>query len=294
MTARTERERLLRRQSVLLEQSALLELAAAQAPDFQAGLRRILKSAAELLGVSRVSYWSLDLEARAIECDLLYVRDQDAFVQGARLLERDFPSYFQALLSELYIAADDARQDERTREFTDSYLEPQGITSMLDVPVWVRGRLGGVVCHEQVGRPHSWTAEELAFSRSIGHVLSMALETAERRRAEAFLRQSEERFRLLADGVKDQALIMLDPEGRVVSWNAGARRILGYDTGEALGRHFSAFHPPEGMEWSHLQARLRAAEERGRWRWRTGSCGRMARASGPASCSPRCGTPRAG
>ncbi|MCP3143448.1 GAF domain-containing protein [Pyxidicoccus sp. QH1ED-7-1] len=272
-TVRTERERLLHRQSVLLEQSALLELAAAQAPDFQAGLRRILKSDAELLGVSRVSYWSLDLEARALECDLLYVRERDAFERGARLLERDFPSYFHALLNELYIAADDARRDARTREFTTSYLEPQGITSMLDVPVWVRGRLGGVVCHEQVGRPHAWTAEELAFSRSIGHVLSMALETAGRRRAEAFLEQSEERFRLLADGVKDQALVMLDPEGRVVSWNAGARRILGYDTGEALGRHVSAFLPPEGVEHDLVQARLRVAEARGQveleeWRQR--------------------------
>lgn len=45
---------------------------------------------------------------------------------------------------------------------------------------------------------------------------------------------------MLVDGVRDQALIMLDPDGHVVSWNAGAQRILGYETAEALGRHFSA------------------------------------------------------
>ncbi|HEX5483666.1 MAG TPA: PAS domain S-box protein, partial [Terriglobia bacterium] len=53
-------------------------------------------------------------------------------------------------------------------------------------------------------------------------------EITERRRAEKILRESQERFRLLVDGVKDYAIYMLDPKGRIVSWNAGAERIMGY------------------------------------------------------------------
>jgi len=70
----------------------------------------------------------------------------------------------------------------------------------------------------------------------------------ERRRAEDTLRLSEERFRLLVQGVKDYAIFMLDPNGYVATWNAGAERIKGYTDGEILGKHFSAFYTPEDLE----------------------------------------------
>ncbi len=67
----------------------------------------------------------------------------------------------------------------------------------------------------------------------------------ERRRHEEALRLSEERFRLLMEGITGHAVFMLDPQGRIASWNAGAARIKGYDAGEVVGRHFSMFYPPE-------------------------------------------------
>ncbi|HEU0054856.1 MAG TPA: PAS domain-containing sensor histidine kinase [Longimicrobium sp.] len=70
---------------------------------------------------------------------------------------------------------------------------------------------------------------------------------SERRRAEEELRESEERFRLLVQSVKDYAIFMLDPDGCVASWNEGAERIKGYTAGEIIGRHFSVFYPPEEM-----------------------------------------------
>ena len=95
----------------------------------------------------------------------------------------------------------------------------------------------------------------------------------ERREQEERLRQSEERFRLLLEGVHDYAIIMLDPEGRVTSWNSGAQRILGYEAAEVLGRRFDMFWTPEdraaGRPDAELQtARLnRRAEDRA-WRMR--------------------------
>jgi PAS domain S-box-containing protein len=70
----------------------------------------------------------------------------------------------------------------------------------------------------------------------------------ERRRAEETLRLSEERFRLLVQGVKDYAIFMLDPGGYITTWNAGAERIKGYTDGEILGKHFSVFYTAEDLE----------------------------------------------
>ena len=95
----------------------------------------------------------------------------------------------------------------------------------------------------------------------------------ERRRAEAVLRQNEERLRLMVDSVKDYAIIMLDREGRVMSWNAGAERTKGYRAEEILGRHFSKFYPPEDVaqgkpEWELERAGRDGQFEDEGWRVR--------------------------
>jgi PAS domain S-box-containing protein len=66
-----------------------------------------------------------------------------------------------------------------------------------------------------------------------------------RRAADERLRASEERFRLLVQGVRDYAIFMLDTGGNIVSWNAGAERIKGYQADEIIGKHFSVFYPDE-------------------------------------------------
>jgi PAS domain S-box-containing protein len=85
-----------------------------------------------------------------------------------------------------------------------------------------------------------------------------------RRNQEESLRQSEERFRLLVDGVLDYAIYMLSPDGVVTSWNAGARRIKGYEASEIMGMHFSRFYTPEAIEAGKPWAELALAREHGR------------------------------
>ena len=70
---------------------------------------------------------------------------------------------------------------------------------------------------------------------------------------------SERRFRLLVQGAKDYAILMLSPDGRVMSWNEGARRILGYEEEEILGEHFSAFFTPEDRREGRPERELRRA-----------------------------------
>jgi signal transduction histidine kinase len=168
---------------------ALIELAALDKSDFGDVVRRVLKTDARELDVERVNCWSL--EAGAIRCVSGYLRQEDRFESGTVLTAASCPSYFRALADDPIILADDARADVRTREFTDGYLIPLGITSMMDVPIWVRGRLWGVVCHEHVGPPRRWSDAERDFAISIGHIVSMAVEASERADAERTARFSE-------------------------------------------------------------------------------------------------------
>ncbi|MGH9469603.1 MAG: PAS domain S-box protein [Terriglobia bacterium] len=107
-------------------------------------------------------------------------------------------------------------------------------------------------------------------------------ENAERRRAEEVLRESQERFQLLVDGVQEYAIYMLDPDGRVVSWNAGAERIKGYRAEEALGMHFSAFYPQDQARRGDPRNHLEQATTDGRLefeRWRMRKDGSLYRAN---------------
>src|SRR3989442_1206294 len=74
----------------------------------------------------------------------------------------------------------------------------------------------------------------------------------------------EERFRLLVETVRDYAIFLLDPGGRVASWNPGAERIKGYHSEEIIGRHFSCFYPQEDVEAGKPDRELEAAASHGR------------------------------
>jgi PAS domain S-box-containing protein len=86
----------------------------------------------------------------------------------------------------------------------------------------------------------------------------------ERRAHEEQLRASEERFRLLVEGVRDYAIFMLDPDGTIRSWNAGAQAIKGYEAREIIGRPMDTFYPPEDQKAGKPARELADARANGR------------------------------
>jgi len=85
----------------------------------------------------------------------------------------------------------------------------------------------------------------------------------ERRRAQKELHASDERLRLLIQSVKEYAIFMLDPEGRVATWNPGAQRLKGYAYEEIVGQHFSRFYPRSDVEAGKCEMELEVAQAEG-------------------------------
>ncbi len=219
----------------LRQQAALLALATVDDHAFDERLRRILEVDAGAIGTARVSFWSFVEQPPAILCEVLYLADGGRFEHGLVLAEADYPGYFEALRAGKIIAAADAHVDPRTREFSAGYLTPSGIGAMLDVPVYVRGRLVGVVCHEHVGGSRTWDEDEQLFAMSIGQLVALAIEARRRERAEAAVRASEARFRSMVEASPVPMLVSTFPGGTVLYGNRAVSEASGVPYQEIVG-----------------------------------------------------------
>ncbi len=232
-----------RSEQIEIHRDVLLELAHSDKSNLEKALEKICSLSAATLEVARVGYWSLREEDSAIVCEVLYLRDAercDDQFKGARLGAVDCPAYFDALASKRPIVASHAAADLATSGLAQSYLEPLGISSMLDAPVWVRGKVVGVLCHEHIGAPRDWLAEEIDFVSALAATVSLALEESSRAHSEHLLRESEERFSKAFHASPVNITILrlsdkkfIEANDAFVRWFGLSReRILGHDSQE--------------------------------------------------------------
>lgn len=138
--------------------------------------RRITEACSRTLGVARSSVWFYDSARSKVVCADLYERSVKEHSDGTELLARDFPAYFKALEQERTIAATDAHKDPRTSEFSVPYLMPLGISSMLDVPIWVNGSMAGVLCNEHIGPNRTFAPDEENFAYLMASFIALSME----------------------------------------------------------------------------------------------------------------------
>lgn len=257
-----EMERL--RASRMLEyQQSLLRLRDLKRSELDVFIHETTEECARLLDVERVSVWFLNVEGTELECRDLFEKSRQAHSMGIKLSREAYPAYFRAISGLAPVVADDAVAHASTCEFADNYLRPQGIMSMLDIPIRAGENLVGVLCCEQTGSVRKWVGEEIEFASGVASALMLGVEQGERAAAEeklrrlnatleeridlrtAELRASEERFRLMIEQVQDYAIFLLSADGIVSTWNVGVERATGYTAEEIIGRHFSCFHSPE-------------------------------------------------
>jgi PAS domain S-box-containing protein len=234
-----------RTQQTLRYKSALLELAQSDLSDPQTAFRRITETAAKALAVERVSVWFLTAAPTALRCHSLYLLSTDVHPDGSIQCERDFPQYFAALRARRLIDAGDAQRDPRTAELTDAYLGPLGISSVLDVPIWLGGEVIGVVCHEHVGAQRAWSEEESTFASSIADIVSLAVQTSERARVEVALRAERDHSQQIIHGTP-AVICGIAPDGATLFINPAGEKTTGYRAEELVGRNWwQTFYPGE-------------------------------------------------
>ncbi|MEW6495161.1 MAG: PAS domain-containing protein, partial [Cyanobacteriota bacterium] len=227
--------------------------------DLNAALKEITQASAQNLEVERSSVWLFDNAVTQIQCLDLFEKSSHQHSSGIELLAADYPSYFQALQQDQVIAANDAHTDPRTQEFSQVYLTPLGIASMLDTPITIKGKTAGVICLEHVGAMRHWTPEDQNFARSLADLVSLAIEARERKQAQENLRQLEERWQLVLEGNNDGIWDLNLMTGKVFH-SPRWKEILGYE-GDEIEHKLQEWH--EWMNYIHPDDvdRVRVAEQ---------------------------------
>jgi PAS domain S-box-containing protein len=159
------------------------------------------------------------------------------------------------------------REEDRAAGLPERALHTAATAGRFEAEAWrVRKDGGHFWAHVVIDPIREPTGELVGYAK-------VTRDLSERREAEEALRRSEQELRLLIQGVTDYAIYMLDREGRVSNWNAGAQRIKGYTPAEIIGRHFSEFYteedratglPADGLETAAREGRF----EKEGWRVR--------------------------
>lgn len=149
--------------------------------DVDSFLKELLTQSSKTMGCSRVNVWIFDEDQTMLNCLLSYCSSRHAFESGYKLKKADYPNYFSHLTRNEIIVSDRAMEDPISRELVDSYLSPNNIKSMIDVPLRSEGVMIGVVCFDHIGTVREWNDKEQKFAQSVSQLLSLALETKKKR-----------------------------------------------------------------------------------------------------------------
>lgn len=197
--------------------------------DLIANIRRILEISSELIQTERVSVWRYNEDYSKINCIGLYERSINRHSEGEELASSDFPSYTAWHTNGKVIAAVDVFTDHRTSEIPSIYFQNHGITSLLDAPVYVGGRLAGLLSFEHVGENRNWSNNDERLSLSMATHVSLCFEIDEHNRTEKALRQAEEKYRNIFENAVE-GIFQTTADGRFITANPALACMYGYDS----------------------------------------------------------------
>ena len=145
----------------------------------------ITKEAALGLQIDRVSLW-YNYE-NYIELGNIYVHHEDKHYSDLMLYKKDLPIYFNIIENQPILISDEAQNDPQTIEFVEHYFKSYDIKSLLDFPLHISGELVAITCFEATKEIKKWSEEEINFARTVSDIITLALETIKRKKAEELI-----------------------------------------------------------------------------------------------------------
>jgi diguanylate cyclase (GGDEF)-like protein len=159
----------------------------AENSDLNARLHEITEAAAQTLEVEYASVWVYTPGGRKLQCADLYQCSTAQHTTGIEWQASDYPAYFRALRQERTLATTDVRSEPKTKRMSERFLAKFGIGAMVSAPIYLNGRIVGVVCHGHRKTPRHWLIEEQNFTASIANLVALALSAWERQRSQVAL-----------------------------------------------------------------------------------------------------------
>ena len=196
------------------------------------GAKALTKEVTKSIGSDRCSIWLYNEDKTSITCQQLYIESEDKWYQGLELKKDDFESYFIALSIDPIIIADDAETHSATSCFTEGYLKPLGIKSMLDVPIIYRGDIIGVVCIENL-KNRNWKESEVNFAQLLSSLYTFSYSIKE---SNDIVKRNEENEKFLNES---SIVSATDNKGKITYVNPRFEKISGWDLEEVLGKDHS-------------------------------------------------------
>ncbi|PWB28220.1 response regulator [Flavobacterium sp. HTF] len=164
--------------------------------NFKTVIDYIIQEAATVSKTNRVSFWRYSDDI--ITCQNIFSRDSQTLNDKNILDKESYPIYFETLKNKAIINAPDVFNKLETSEFKEVYFTKNKIKSMLDVPIFLNGQLAGVACFESTDDKREWDNEDINYAKTISDVISLAISSQMRLRAEKKLELKSELLSALA------------------------------------------------------------------------------------------------
>ncbi len=205
------------------------------------GAKALTQDVTQTINTDRCSIWLYNNDRTSIICHQLYIKAEHKWYQDIELFKKDFQEYFLALLINPIIVANNAETHHATSCFTESYLKPLGIKSMLDVPIIHKGDVLGVICIESL-TSREWKEYEVNFAQMLASLYSFAFSVKEGDTLTKKVIQKEAELTNRMDAInRSSPVIEFTIDGEICYANNSFLDAMGYTNEEIKGKHHSIF-----------------------------------------------------
>ena len=219
----------------------------------QTEVRRQLEAIGTTLDISGASFWLMSRNGNSLNCYDQFDRNTGQHQHGERLMRAECPGLLEMIVDRRPLVEADVTSCEQAADAVQVWMIPEGISSVMCIPLPASAKVAGMLCAEHRGKPRQWTADEELFLTSAANMVAFSIEHSERIAAERRVNQLTNVARIFA--------WEFGPDGKIESISEQVSDVLGYAANELTGREFVEFAQPNHTdELEELQRHCSSGE----------------------------------